>query len=34
MGAHIGDNKFVTTTESKTFHFDLPKDIGMKFILS
>ena len=28
MAVHIRDNKLVTTTEPKTFHFDLPKDVG------
>ena len=27
MGAHIGDSKLVITTEPKTIHFDLPKDV-------
>ena len=24
-----GDNKLLIITESKTFHFDLPKDVGI-----
>ena len=27
MKVHIGDNKLVITTESKTIYFDLPKDL-------
>ena len=29
MTVHIEDNKLVLTTESKTFHFDLPKDVSI-----
>ena len=28
MGVHIGDNKLVIKTKPKTFHFDLPKNVG------
>ena len=27
MGVNIEDNRHVITTEPKTFHFDLPKDL-------
>ena len=29
MAVHIGENKFVITTEPKTFYFDLPKVVGI-----
>ena len=29
MTVHIEDNKLVLTTEPKTFHFDLPKDVSI-----
>ena len=29
MGVHIGCKKCVIATESKCFHFDLPKDAGI-----
>ena len=28
MGVHIGDNKLVITTEPKTIHFDLLRNVG------
>ena len=27
MGVYLRDNKLVITTEPKTFHFNLPKDV-------
>ena len=29
MGVHIEYNKLVITTDTKTFHFDLPKDASI-----